>query len=538
MRAVVVTLVLLPLAAAALAQGTWVGPRPPCDIGAGHFRINSAIVNLKVAVERPNQRDRMLAQAIDVLTRAITQDQQEQNPGAWYYLGRYYVETNDPAGADSAFDRAERLAPQCTEDIKEYRRQVWASVFNDGVRAWQEGNQDSAAILLRIASDLLPSDPRAFLTLGRVWAARDQTDSAIQYLRRGADVAGTDTTFAREHRDALVEIARIHVRRAQADPALQGWQRVRYSRDSLERGIANDSIILGRILASAASRRARGTRLSPADQQIFTRDSTARAQALARGREARTALVQKTAADSAAVSAAFAPAIEAYGALLAAYPTVVDAATTLALLHAQTGRPQEAAAVFDRLLGRAGEIEEAQLFEAGRRLAGGNVFLAATRAYALALERNPFHRDALLDLTNSYVQLRDSAKALAAARRLLAVDPMNRPGIRLMAAAWELQRVPDSTLKYLRLADSAMVVDVAVTSFVTEQGQAVLAATANNVGRTPSRPFRITVEFLDGTGAVQRSQLVDIPAIPPTGSHPFEARAAGQGIRAWRYRPS
>jgi cytochrome c-type biogenesis protein CcmH/NrfG len=145
----VLALALLPLPLA--AQTEWVGPQPPCDIKPGHFRLNSVPVNFKAAYEKPAQRDRMLSQTLDVLTRSITQDKQDQNPAAWYYLGRYYVEVADAAGADSAFDRAVALAPQCAADVDGYRRALWADVYAAGQRTRQEGKTDSAAMLLHAA---------------------------------------------------------------------------------------------------------------------------------------------------------------------------------------------------------------------------------------------------------------------------------------------------------------------------------------------------------------------------------------------------
>ncbi|HXF96968.1 MAG TPA: hypothetical protein VNI61_12790 [Gemmatimonadales bacterium] len=538
-RLAVTSLLLLP--SGLLAQGTWVGPQPPCDIGAGHFRVSSAVVNLKIAVEKPAQRDRMLAQTLDVLRRAITQDRQDRNPAAWYYLGRYYVEQNDALGADSAFDRAEALAPQCRADILGHRRRVWTAVFNDGVRAWQEGREDSAVALLGMALTVVPDDPRTPLTLGRLWAARSQSDSAVRYLRRAVETAGPDTAFARERREALAEIGRLYVRRAQDDPALQRWQRIRYSRDSLERAIANDSIILSRIVASSASRRARGTRLSPQDQQVFARDSAGRAQSLARGREARAALARQAATDSAALVAAFEPALEAYRTLLETSPTSVETAATaatLAALYAQSARPDEAARVFDRLAAQGRPLDPAQLFEAGRRLAAAHAFAPAARALTLGLEQNPYHRDALVELARTYVELRDSARAVSTVRRLLEVDPLNRTALRLAAAAWDLARVPDSTLKYLRQADSTLTLEIGVTVFQVEGAEALLGGGATNLASAPSRPLRLVVEFLDARGGVVAAQPVDIPPVPAGGTYPFEARASGPGIVAWRYRPS
>ena len=466
MRALAVTTALLAYAPTAFSQSTWIDPRPPCDIGVEDARVNAAALSLKHAVENPYQRERLQTQTLEILTRSVAHDTQGQHPGAWYYLGRYYVERNDPAGADTAFDRAARLAPQCADDINDHRRRLWVHTFNAGVRAWQEAKQDSAVTLLRLAAEVAPSDGRAAPMVERV-EEKDASDSVVHYLRRGAETAGSDTALARERGNALMEIARIYGRRAQRHPVSRQWDQVHASRDSLQRGIANDSIIMGRILAAAASH-ARGAPLSPADHEVFTRDSGARAQALARGREQRAALDQRAAADSAALAAAFAPAFEASEAVLA---------------------------------------------------------------------KNPFHRDALLDLTAAYIQIKDSAKALATARRLLDIDPLSGKALRLMAASWQLQRMPDSAAAYLRRADSSTVVDVSITRFATEGAQAVLGGTVNNRGAAPSTRFRLTVEFLDAAGTVLVRKTVDVPSIAAKERHPIEARAAAEGIHGWRYRP-
>src|SRR6266496_6359968 len=88
------------LAVPLVAQGGWVTPRPPCELSAGHFKVNGGILYLKTAAEKPERRQQQLEQAKKVLTEAILQDRQDKNAGAWYYLGRYYYEANDPAGAD------------------------------------------------------------------------------------------------------------------------------------------------------------------------------------------------------------------------------------------------------------------------------------------------------------------------------------------------------------------------------------------------------------------------------------------------------
>src|SRR5258705_95729 len=304
--AVLLLIALAPLGGAgSLAAQGWTPPQPPCDLKAGHFRVNSAIVNLKTAAENPSNRDRMLRQTLDVLSRTITGDGQDKNPGAWYYLGRYYVEMGDAGGADSAFDRAEALAPQCRQDIDGYRERLWTDVVNAGLRNWQENRRDSAVRLLRQAVALRPTQPRAFLALGQLYASQDQLDSAAAYLTKGAELAGNDPAFAENKKDALGNVARLALRRVQSDPAGQRWQHTRYSRDSIQRLVGVDSSVLARIDASAASRRARGARLAPADQQAFARDSGARAQGVTEHRAALAARTAPVAGDSGAAQPVF-----------------------------------------------------------------------------------------------------------------------------------------------------------------------------------------------------------------------------------------
>src|SRR5713101_2681630 len=255
MRSPAVAAICSLLAAPLVAQNQWVPPQPPCDISPGFFRINSAVVDLKGAAEQARQREHLLSQAVDVLTRSIRDDHQDKNPAAWYYLGRYYFDTGNAAGADTAFGKAQTLAPQCAKDIASYRTRLYSGLLADGQRTWQENKLDSAIGLLRLAQHLSPDNPRAYFVLGAVFTARDELDSATTYLSKGVQAAGTDTAFTTAKQEALSTVARAAVRRVQTDPSAQQWQRARYSRDSLGRAIAKDSIGLAQMQASAASRR-------------------------------------------------------------------------------------------------------------------------------------------------------------------------------------------------------------------------------------------------------------------------------------------
>jgi lipopolysaccharide biosynthesis regulator YciM len=532
-------LVLGPIPGALLAQAReWVPPQPPCDIKPGHFRLNSVVVNLQSAATRPNTRDRMLAATKDVLNRSITVDGQDKNPAVWYYYGRYYVEMKDGAGADSSFRKALALAPQCEADINGYREQIWTDVLQAGLRTWQENKLDSAKGLLRQAAGLRPNHPRASLALGQIYAAENKVDSAGTALNQAAAAAGNDTAFAEQKKDALGTAARLYVRRLQSDTIAQRWQRARFSRDSVRRLLAVDSTILARIEASSASRKARGARLAPADQQSFARDSSSRAKNVADRRAALAARASAVASDSAAAAPIYDPVLRSFRSYLEAYPDATDAVPGLANLYYQSGRLAEAPAALEAIYPASRATDPDLLIDAGRGAVRGNAPAAGAALLERGLAKRPYNRDALVDLGYAYQTLRDSAHLLPVAQRLKGVDPLNRVTLRLLAVAWDLKGRRDSAEKYQNLAAGGQAVEVVVNSFGADSSGYTLRGTASNAASVAAPVQRLTFEFLDANGNVQVTQSVEIQALPPQGSRDIEVRVPGTALVAWRYRPS
>jgi hypothetical protein len=538
-RVAVVALVAGTGVAPLAGQGGWLPPEPPCVLPPGHAKVNAALAASQQAAERaPEQREPLLRRAQQSLLEAIVRDRQEENPAAWYYLGRADADLGDVAGADTAFARVLVLAPVCVREVAVRRRELASTVIDGGLTAWQEGRQDSAAALFRLAARLDPTNPRPLTAIAGLFAARGGDDSALAYYGRAA-AAGRDTAFARERRDALANAWRLLVRRVQGHPAAQEIPRLRLRLDSAERALARDSAVLAKLLASAQSRRARGARLAPADQRLFTRDSTARAEGVAQARERRAAALRQLAADSGTLAAAFAPAIEALRAFLAEYPDALDAATALATLYAQSGREGDAAAVFDSVAAhapRAPGALPAELFATGQRLVGQGYARAGARALELGLARNPYARDALYALALAQYQRHDSAALLPTAQRLLALDPLNRAALKLVAAGWDFRARRDSALAYVARADSGLAVEITVSVFSADSNGAALTALASNLRPMPSRAFRLAVEFLDTRGQVVATASADVPPLPPRQARELEFKVSGAGIAGWRYR--
>jgi hypothetical protein len=93
----------------------------------------------------------------------------------------------------------------------------------------------------------------------------------------------------------------------------------------------------------------------------------------------------------------------------------------------------------------------------------------------------------------------------------------------------------DSTLHYLRVADSTLITDVTVSVFDPQEQSAEVKGVITNMRTTPSQPFKLVVEFLNTKGEVVATQTAEVPAIPPEGTHQFDLKAIGAGIQAWRY---
>jgi len=97
---------------------------------------------------------------------------------------------------------------------------------------------------------------------------------------------------------------------------------------------------------------------------------------------------------------------------------------------------------------RLGDVAHGQSYLANSREA----FSLAAQALDASLKVNPYYRETLIFRANTALGLHDSVTALVMSRRLLAVDPMNKTGIKIMAYAQQQNGKIDSALYYYKLA--------------------------------------------------------------------------------------
>lgn len=513
------------------AQRAWEGPTDQCGVKTGHFLVNGGMMHLKVAVETDNERTRedRLNKAEEVLVDAITNKNQAENPGAWYYLGRVYTERQDPFGADSSFGKVVAMMPECEAEVALYVDRLVPQVRGAALEAWQAGAPDSAIGLLRLATSLSPASPEAPFYLARVFAEQQQFDSAGKYLDVGIERAAGDTAYDQRQRQALMDLVRAQETIAFESPAVERVAASRAQRDSVEKQLDADRALLQKLIDEWG-----GKNLRPETQAAVQRDSTALAGRVGAGEAGLVQAQAAVARDSAEAAAAFAGAVTAYARYLRVYPSDTEVMLRSYRRFSMLGHRESMTEVTERLR----QQPEFDLTDAVQ--AANSAFRDGNPGEAIALlqvadERNPYMQTTLSVLARSYYELADRENLMAIVQRLMAIDPLNPQTVRLMAAAWDLAGEPDSVAKYVEMSTSGIGLGVTVTQFMAGPTSTTVNGTIQNLGSAQSAPAALVFEFLDTAGTVLATTTVDVPAIEPRLRQPFTARA-DVAAAAWRYR--
>ena len=497
------TAISVPLAAQQQqAQNRWADPK--CDLKPNDRLVNQGMLYLKSATtgKFEDQKKKDLADAQRVLTQAVTTGGQEKNPAAWYYLARYYIMSDEAQGIDSAFSRAQALKPDCKNDIDIWRRYVWVPAFNAGIAAWQANNLDSAINSFRRASAMLPAEPTGIKYIATLFYNTGKADSAILYFRKAANVAAADPKFAQDRKDALYNLGRIQ----QSQQQLPEAEATYHEYLGLYPNDAEIMAALGGVYMLKAAK-----------------DSSYRDSAFAIYRQ----IISK--GDSMGYFQLYRVGAEISGSVPEDPDTSVAGGNCRRDSRAK--RPPMTAV---RIRAHCDSVTSgmAKSYLANSREA----FSLAAQALDASLRVNPYYRETLIFRANTALGLHDSVTALAMSRRLLAVDPMNKTGIKIMAYAQQQNGKIDSALYYYKLGDSLLVGDIAVSQFdSTDTGREVKGVVTNTRER-PNAPYKLVFEFVDLQGQVVATDSVDVAAAPPGQGQQFAMKPTGATIAAWRYK--
>ncbi len=470
-------LLLLPLAAAGAQAQQAVSQRvaesmppsyqaPACELKSNHFKVSSGATYLKTGIETdvPENKARVWGNGERVLLEAIQQNGQADNPAAWYYLGRIYLQQGNVVGADTALARAEKGAPQCAQDIQNYRQNGWAALTRAGNTFEEQKNLDSALVMYRAAARLFPSSSLSSYFLARALSQLGQEDSAAVYFSRAAAAAesATDTTEMKVRNQSAFNAGAIHLNAKRYPEAIAAFERY-----------------------------------------------------------------------------------------LQWVPDDAEAMRGLAGAYRGAGQPEKAQALEQKLVasGAGGGTGEAaggagaqDLMNIGVNFYNDKKYADAAKAFEQVVASEPNNRDALFNLANTYLALKDGPKLLATAERLSALEPLSENSLKLVGEGYKQAGKVDEAVKTAEKV-LALPVDVKVNDFSPTPSGATLSGTATGRDaqtaagkKVPAAARTLTFEFLDAQGTVVASQDVQVPALQPGATHDISVTAQGSGIAAWRYK--
>jgi tetratricopeptide (TPR) repeat protein len=436
---------------------------PSCGLKAGHFKVSSGATYLKTGIETgvPANRARVLSSGEKVLLEAINQSGQEKNPAAWYYLGRIYLQQGDIVGADTAFTKAEALAPACKKDISDVRYAGWVPLVNAGINFTKAQKNDSALVLFRQANTIYRDKPMAYSAAAVILANNKMDDSALVYLQKTIDIA-TAANMAEDRNQATFNLAAV-----------------------LQRENKNEEAIA---------------------------------------------------------------ALERY---LGWVPGDIEAKKALATLYRSTGKVDKAKALEQELLatpgagqgtGGAAAVGTEDINNIGVNLYNEKKYAEAAAAFEKAVAVEPYNRDALSNLSNTYLALKNGPKLTATAERLVAIEPLSENSLKLLGEGNRQSKKIDNAVKIAEKV-LALPINVEVTNFApTGKGAKLTATVTGRPAQTPAgkplpaAPMVLVFEFLDPKGTPVTSQEAQIPALAAGATHEITLDAQGAGIDAWRYK--
>jgi len=182
------------------------------------------------------------------------------------------------------------------------------------------------------------------------------------------------------------------------------------------------------------------------------------------------------------------------------------------------------------------------LMSAGVNLYNDKKYAEAATAFQKASDAEPFNRDALSNLSNTYLALKAGPKLLATATKLVAIEPLSENALKLQGEGYKESGKVDSAVKVAERV-LALPVDVKVNDFTPTGNSATLSMTATGrPAQTPSGkpiapvPVGLVVEFLDAKGGVVAPSEAQIPPLKPGASQEVKVTGQGAGITAWRYK--
>jgi tetratricopeptide (TPR) repeat protein len=461
---------------------------PDCDAKPNHYLVGGAATYIDLAINDANNRSRQLSDSRRTVVQAITDKDQDTNPGAWYILGRVYLYQIDIVGADTAFRHVVALEPGCAPEIHALRRNTWIAIRNYTLGQMQRSEIDSALATYRVGLTIYRGEADTYYVMASLQERAEQPDSNIYYLNAALSVEDTTESGVRVRRNAVRRLSRIYATAGEVDSA------VKY---------------LG-IVADMAAATNDTTSLWSAQSQI-----------------ARTYFTGER----------YPEALVAFRVLAARKPDNEMIQRNIATVFQAMGQVDSAQAIMAGMGGAGGATMDTTsarfLISRGVNKFQEQNYQAAAADFTRALETEPSNRLAMINLGLAYNNLKDGPKLVAVAERSIAREPLHELSYQFLVQGYVYQRDNKANDATKRLDGLPITIDSITVQ--NSPGLMTITGVALSRGRA-SAAIDLVFEFTGEDGAVLASVEVAIPALEPGGRSEFAAQGSVEGIVNWRYR--
>ncbi len=460
---------------------------PACGIKPGHFRVKGAAVYVETAMRSSTNRDRLLQDSRRTVSEAISEEDQEDNPGAWYILGRVYLYLADVEGADSSFTRVDSLAPECAPEVTALRRNTWIVIRNYALGQMQRSEVDSSLTTYRAGLQIYRGEADAYYVMASIHERAEQPDSVVFYLNASLSVEDTTESGVRIRRNAVRRLSRLYAAMGEVDSA------VKYLQVVADQAAAKDDTVS---LLAAQSQIAR---------TYFTGER-------------------------------YPEALVAFRVLEAGKPDDQMVKRNIATVFQAMGQMDSAQAVMAGLGSGVTAMDTTSarfLINRGVNKYSNQDYLAAAADFTRALETEPSNRMAMINLGLSYNNMKNGPKLVEVAERSIAREPLHELSYQFLVQGYVYQQ-NNKASEATNMLDA---LPITIDSLTIQNSPGLMTITGVAFGRTkPSAPVNLLFEFIGEDGAVLASTEVAIPALEPKGRSDFAAQGNVEGIVNWRYK--
>jgi tetratricopeptide (TPR) repeat protein len=225
---------------------------------------------------------------------------------------------------------------------------------------------------------------------------------------------------------------------------------------------------------------------------------------------------------------------------------LANALDNMAQMYMAAGDSATIPTIYAPMIANPSKYGEIALVHAGVVATRNGHQADAVKLFEAGLAQNPYSRDALNNLAATYIQTNDFNKAFPMINRLVAIDPSNPDNPLLYAFAYQglykgtkdkkLQKIYTDSLVYFNNQSENATVKLAVNEFTRRANETVLGGTVENRGTT-SKPFTVTVEFLDKAGTVISTETTTVGPVAPKAKQSFRITTPKGGVFGYRYKP-